>query len=80
MQDTVESETNDYLDLLKEIEEKKHQYKLARRSLMWYRNILLSFLFLAMTAIILVGILGKIATIADFVSSSPRYVPSSFLD
>ncbi len=58
MQDNNETEQQEYLDLLMEIEEKKHEYKTKRRPMIWYRNIILLVLMLLLTAIANVGIFG----------------------
>src|SRR5260370_29338694 len=42
MQDTVESEKENYFHLQKELEEKKYKYKSAHRPLIWFRNIIIT--------------------------------------
>lgn len=55
-QDAVESEGAKYLELQMESEEKKHEYKVARRPLVWFRNIVLINIVIAILAIVAWGI------------------------
>ncbi len=59
MQDTrdaEESEKAKYLELLMELEDKKHEYKLAWRPVAWFRNIVLINVVIAILAIVAWGI------------------------
>lgn len=66
MQDTVESEKENYFHLQKELEEKKYKYKSARRPLIWFRNIIITNILIAIIAIVAWGIVGNDAYISGW--------------
>ncbi len=66
MQDTVESEKENYFELQMELEENKHEYKLACRPLIWFRNIIITNFLIAIAAIITWEITGNDAYISGW--------------
>src|SRR5438270_10848352 len=58
MQESSEDEKQDYLDLIMQIEAKRHEYRTKRRPLIRYRNIVIAFLLLLLGAITNIGIFG----------------------
>ena len=66
MQDTVESEKENYFHLQKELEEKKYKYKSAHRPLIWFRNIIITNILIAIIAIVAWGIVGNDAYISGW--------------
>lgn len=59
MQGTVESEKENYFALQMELEETKHEYKLAHRPLIWFRNIIIVNFLIAIIAIVAWEIVGN---------------------
>ncbi len=66
MQKKVETEKERHLELLVEIEKKKHEYEVARRPLIWYRNIVISILLILIVSISILGIYGNNSYIAGW--------------
>ncbi|HKV01209.1 MAG TPA: DUF4231 domain-containing protein [Ktedonobacteraceae bacterium] len=64
MQNIVEAEEpekkeGEYVALLIELEEQKHNYKQELRPLLWYRNIFIAFFIVLISAIVTIGIFGQ---------------------
>lgn len=64
MQKTTKAEEpktkeGEYIALLMELEEQKHKYKQELRPLIWYRNILIVFFVILLSAIVTKGIFGQ---------------------
>lgn len=66
MPDTTQNEEETYFDLQIELEEKKYEYRLARRPLAWFRNIVIADLLIIIIAVIIWGIVGNNAYITGW--------------
>src|SRR6266487_2308490 len=77
MQESNEVERQEYLDLIIEIEEKKHEYKAKRRPLIWSRNILFLLFLLPLAAIASIGVFRPTSYIGGW--SIPGLIVSTIL-